>query len=38
MRVDGKFHLLIIKASCPMVIILDHTTDRDLQMQLIEHF
>ena len=37
MRINGQFCLLIVKASCPMVIILHHAAYRDIQMHLIKH-
>ena len=35
---DRHFLLIIIKASCPVVVILDHTTDRNIDMQCLKHF
>ena len=33
-RVDGNLHILIIKTSGPMIVVLHHTADRNIHLQL----
>ena len=36
--IDGDLLIVKIQPSCPVMIILDHAADRDIQMEFLQHF
>ena len=37
LRVDGNLHIMKIESSGPVIVILYHAADRNVQAQLVQH-